>query len=307
MLIMLIEQLWICPDKYHPLSLARLLAMRMADRVHSSKRQRHSGVFQQKISGSLAPLVLLLPLMIILLIFTNLAEFPLFFDGILLLVSIQFQGIVKQGQKISKALESEKKVLARHLLAQMVLRETDKLSALGIAKCSIESLLLRFNQQFFSVIFWYFIFGGVGALSYRLLYEFSHCWNIKQRRFIHFGQPLARLVAALQWLPVRLACLTFIVAENVSAAGKAYRRFVKKNGKHKSTHMLLLNLQGGALGIELSGPAYYDGQKVRSAPCAGNRQVHHRDINGTIKAIQKAKIVGLVFSFLFGVIIYAWT
>lgn len=306
MLIMLVEQLWIWPDKYHPLSLARLLAMRMADKVHSSERQKQSSVFQQKISGSLAFLVLLLPLMTILLIFTSLAQFPLFFDGFLLLVSIQFQGTIKQGQKISTALANDKKVLARHLLSQIVLRETDKLSAVGIAKATIESLLLRFNQQFSSVVFWYFILGGVGALSYRLLYEFSHCWNTKLVVFINFGQSLARLVEVLQWLPVRLACVAWIVAQNVSAAAKAYRSFVKEKGKHKTAHMLLLNLQGGALGIELSGPAYYDGKKIRSATCGGNRQVLHIDIERTIHAIQKAKFVIVVFGFLFGAVLYAW-
>jgi adenosylcobinamide-phosphate synthase len=187
-----------------------------------------------------------------------------------------------------------------------VLRETDRLSAVGIAKASIESLLLRFNQQFISVIFWYFILGGVGALSYRLLYEFTHCWNTKLVRFTHFGQPLARLVQVLQWLPVRLACVALVVAQNVSGAIQAYRSFVSNKGPHKTAHMLLLNLQGGALGIELSGPAYYDGQKIRSATCAGQRQVRHMDIKRTIHAIQKAKVVIIVLSFLVGAVLYAW-
>lgn len=308
MLIVLVEQLWTWPDKYHPLSLARLLAIRMAEKVHPAVRQNQeqSSVFQQKISGSLAFLVLLAPLITILLIFIGLAEFPLFFDGLLLLVSIQFQVLIKQGQKISNALANDKKVLARHLLSRIVLRETDKLSAVGIAKATIESLLLRFNQQFSGVIFWYFVFGGVGALGYRLLYEFSHCWNTKLARFTYFGWPLAQLVKVLQWLPVRLACGALVVAQNVSTATKAYRTFVKEKGKHKTTHMLLLNLQGGALGIELSGPAYYNGQKKRTVKCGGERQVRHMDIERTICAVQKAKVVIIVVSFLLGAILYAW-
>jgi adenosylcobinamide-phosphate synthase len=306
MLVMLIEQLWIWPDKYHPLCLARLLAMRMADKVHPAVRQAQGSAFQQKISGSLACLVLLVPWLSILLIFISLAEFPVFFDGLLLLVSIQFQGFIKQGKKISSALVNNKKVLARHLLAQIVLRETDKLSVVGIAKGTIESLLLRFNQQFSSVIFWYFVLGGLGALSYRLLYEFSHCWNIKQVRFVHFGQPLAHLVQLLQWLPIRLACGALVVGQNVSTAIQAYRSLVAKNGKHGTAHMLLLSLQGGALGIELSGPAYYDGKKIRSAKCAGDREARPVDIERTIHAIQKAKVVMVVVSFLVGAVLYAW-
>jgi len=279
----------------------------MADKVLATGRQhqQYRSAFQQKISGSLAFMVLLVPLISILLIFTSLAQYPVFFDGFLLLVSIQFQGCVKQGQKISKALADNKKVLARHLLSDIVLRETDKLSPMGISKGTIESLLLRFNQQFSSVIFWYLVLGGLGALSYRLLYEFSHCWNTKRVRFGHFGQPVARLVHLLQWLPARLACGALVVAQGVSGGIQAYRVFVKENGRHKCSHMLLLNLQGGALGIELSGPAYYDGQKIRSVKCGGDRQVTYMDIQRTIGAIQIAKVLILVVSFLVGAVLYA--
>ena len=217
LVVVIIDQLWAWPDKYHPLSFAKLLAIRMADKVHPSQHREdllHS-VMQQKISGTLGFLMLLAPLMIILAIFISFAEFPLFFETVLLLMAIQFQVIIKQSRKISDALRKQKKALARHLVSDIVLRETDKLSPLGITKACIESLLLRFNQQFFCVIFWFFVFGGIGALTYRLLYEFSHCWNTKLQRFTYFGSPLAQLVAVMQWLPVRLAALCPRVADAV--------------------------------------------------------------------------------------------
>jgi adenosylcobinamide-phosphate synthase len=304
LVVVIIDQLWAWPDKYHPLSFAKLLAIRMADKVHPNQHHQelpHS-VMQQKISGTLGFLMLLAPLMTILAIFISFAEFPLFFETVLLLMAIQFQVIIKQGRKISDALGKQKKALARHLVSDIVLRETDKLSPLGISKASIESLLLRFNQQFFCVIFWFFIFGGIGALTYRLLYEFSHCWNTKLQRFTYFGSPLAMLVAVMQWLPVRLAALALVLGQNVGAAIRAYKNFPGR----KNTHMLLLIIQGGALGIELSGPNYYDNIKIRSAKCGGQRLVSHSDIKRTISAIQKAKLIILVISFLFATIFYAW-
>jgi adenosylcobinamide-phosphate synthase len=304
LMVVMIDHIWAWPDKYHPLSFAKLLAIRMADKVHplhSHKDPRRSEM-QQKISGTLGFLVLLAPFMTILAIFISFAEFPIFFEAVLLLMAIQFQVIVKQSCKISDALAKQKKALSRHLASNIVLRETDKLSSVGIAKANIESLLLRFNQQFFTVIFWYFIFGGVGALTYRLLYEFSHCWNTKILRFTYFGSPLAQLVALLQWLPVRLAALAFILGQDIIAAIKAYRNLPK----HKNTRTLLLNLQGGALGIELSGPTYYNSVKVRAPRCGGERIVRHMDIKRTISAVQKAKVIILVMSFLLGTILYAW-
>ena len=101
----------------------------------------------------------------------------------MLLLALRFQDISKQTRRVSAALSKQQKMLARHALSQIVLRETQKMSPLGIVKANIESLLLRYSYQYCSVIFWYLLTGGVGALIYRLVYEVSLCWNNKLARF----------------------------------------------------------------------------------------------------------------------------
>lgn len=298
-IVMLVETLWAWPEKFHPLSFARLLARRMADKVHPSIERSE---LQQKISGSLAILMLLLPLAIILLIFISMAQFPLFFDALLLLIALQYQTLVKRSYKVTNALSQQKKILARQTLAHMVLRETELLSPIGIAKATIESLLLRFGQQYFSVIFYYFIFGGVGALCYRLIYEFSHCWNIKIHRFRSFGYPAAKIMFIMQFIPVRLYGLIFILAQNIRGGLVASR----STSKNICSHVWLLAIQGGALGIELGGPAYYNSQKNRFSKCGGQRQVRFADIQRTINAVQLSKIVMLVICLLIGSALYSW-
>jgi adenosylcobinamide-phosphate synthase len=297
--VMLVETLWVWPGKFHPLSFARLLARRMADKVHPSTERSE---LQQKISGSLAILMLLLPLAIVLVIFTSMVPFALFFDALLLLVALQYQTLVKCSQKVAKALSQENKVLARQTLAHMVLRETERLSPIGIAKATIESLLLRFAQQYFSVIFYYFIFGGIGALCYRFIYELSHCWNIKIHRYKSFGYPAAKIMRIVQFIPVRLYGLIFMLAQNFSSGLAAWRN----GSKNICSHVWLLTAQGGALGIELGGPAYYNSQKNRLSKCGGQRQVRFADIQRTIYAVQLTKIVILAICLLMGSALYSW-
>lgn len=298
-IVMLIETLWAWPEKFHPLSFARLLATRMADKVHPSTQRSE---LQQKISGSLAIFMLLLPLAIILVVFTSMAEFPLFFDALLLLVALQYQALIRRSQKVAKALSQQKKVLARQTLAPMVLRDTALLSPIGMAKANIESLLLRFGQQYCCVIFYFFLFGGVGALCYRLIYEFSHCWNIKLKRFTYFGYPAAKIMYIMQWLPARLGGIIFLLAQNITDGLKAWRSL----GKNRGTHLWLLGVQGGALGIELSGPAYYEGQKKRFAKCGGQRQVRFADIQRTMSTINITKLVLVAIGLLTASAIYTW-
>ena len=300
LLVILVERVWAWPDKYHPLSAMRLLANNMARKVHPSTTR---SISQQKISGSLAILVLLLPLLVILALLVNLAEYPVFFDCLLLLVALHFQPVVRNYQKIAWALKSEKKALARSLLNPMVLRETHNLSSMGIAKAAIESLLLRFNYQYCAVLFWFLLLGGVGAIGYRLILEFSQSWNSKLSRFKHFGRPAAWLCGVLNWIPARLVALSFALAENISGAWRAYQRIQK--GCH--SHSTLLALKGGALAIQLGGPAYYEGHKVRFAKVGGDREIRFADMQRTLSGVRKTQAILLVMVLLVCTLIYAAT
>ena len=297
-LAMAIERLWHWPDTYHPLSFARLLATNMARKVNKSSENSR---IQQLISGSLAIIVLLLPLVLILVIFTTMAEFPLFFDGFLLLIALQFSPLLSRHKKIADAIKGDKKALARNMLNPIVLRETDKLSPMGIAKASIESLLLRFGYQYCSVLFWYLVAGGTGALAYRLIYEFSQVWNTKLARFRYFGKPAAGLVLLFSWLPVRISAWCFAIGQNLGGAFKGLRRL---SGK-VSQHQVLLALNGGALSIELGGPAYYEGKKVRLMKVGGQREIRFDDMARTRLGINKAILVLVVLVIFSSAMVFA--
>tara|TARA_R110000744_G_scaffold86057_3_gene168239 strand:+ start:10628 stop:11557 length:930 start_codon:yes stop_codon:yes gene_type:complete len=294
--VMLIENLLNWPERYHPLSFVRLVADRMADKVHPSAERP---ALQQQISGTLAPLVLISPIAVILAIFTSMAEFPLFFDGVLLLVALQYQPILDRAKKVQNALSLHKKVLARQTLAPMVLRETASLSEVGIIKACIESVILRFHQQYLFIILVFLVFGPVVALSLRLLYEFSHSWNVKLKRFSIFGQPCANILALWLWLPVRISASLCALIHNISGAFKALRALPSSS----STHQVVLALQGGALGIQLSGPIIYDQNKKRSTKCGGPNQASIQDINRSLQAITLCKLTYWVLSLCIAVTI----
>jgi adenosylcobinamide-phosphate synthase len=75
----------------------------------------------------------------------------------MLLVALRLKDITKQTRRVTAALSKRQKMLARHALSQIVLRETQKTSSLGMVKANIESTLLRYSYQYCAVIFWYFI------------------------------------------------------------------------------------------------------------------------------------------------------
>lgn len=299
LLVMLIERIWFWPDAYHPLNFMRMLAINMARKVNKSK---DSSQFQQAISGSLAILVLILPLALILFVLTNLAEFPLFFDGLLLLIALQFSPVLSRGKKIAQALKAEKKALARNLLNPIVLRETDKLSPLGIAKATIESMLLRFSYQYCAVLFWYLMLGGIGALVYRLIFEFSQIWNTKLSQFSYFGKPAAKLVLILSWLPARIGAWCVAISENLGGA----IRGIKRTSGNTRQHQLILAIKGGALSFELGGPAFYQGRKVRLPKVGGQREIRFDDLARTQSGIVKSTFVFIVLVIFVSAMLFAF-
>lgn len=291
LLMLAIERFVPWPDKYHPLSFIRALAAGMANKVLPTSGQ---SIRQQKISGSLAIVVLLLPIVAMLGVLKYLSQYPVFFETLMLLIALRFQNIVKQTNKVTVALKEQKKMLARHALAQIVLRETEKMSAMGIVKANVEALLLRFSFEYCAVVFWYCLTGGVGALVYRLLYELSLCWNTKVSRFCHFGVPIRLLVNLFQWIPNKLAVLSVVLAVNVNQGTKA----LFQRTSYLCEHLFILNICGASLGIQLGGPAFYQQQKKRIKKCGGQRQVILADDTRALAAINRATWIWLSVYFM---------
>jgi adenosylcobinamide-phosphate synthase len=298
LIAVLFERYLTWPDKYHPLSLWKVFTIAMADKVLPSKDY---SVKQQKLSGSLAYVVLLLPVCLIISVFIYLSVYPIFFEALLLLIALRFKNIHSISQKIQRQLATEKKILARQTLQSIVLRDTEKMSALGLAKATCETLVLRFNYQFCAVIFWFVLTGGIGAILYRVLYECSQSWNVKLTRFRHFGLSLKYLVNGLQWIPSILSGLSVAVASLTIGGFKAL--FYKQG--YLDIRLFMLNIAGASLNIELGGPAIYQHKKIRTTKCGGSKQIILADIKRTQTLITLASYLWLTTCFLIYTLLYS--
>lgn len=291
LLVLAVERFLPWPDKYHPLSFIKALAAGMANKVLTTDEQ---SIGQQKLSGSLAIFVLLLPIVAMLGVLKYLSQYPIFFETLMLLVALRFQNIVKQTHKVKNALQVQKKMLARHALSRIVLRDTDKMSAMGMVKANVEALLLRFSFEYCAVIFWYWLTGGAGALIYRMVYELSLCWNNKLTRFAHFGLPVRYLVNLLQWIPNKLAVISVLIAVDIHQGVKA----LFQRTSYQCEHLFILNVCGASLGVQLGGPAIYQQKKVRIQKCGGTREVILADDARALSAINSATWIWMSVYFI---------
>lgn len=293
------DAIWRWPRAYHPLTLMRYLAEAMATRVRPG---HNDTAFQHSISGSLGAIVLVAPLVILLAMLVYMAEYPLFFEAVILLSVLDFGHDRACYNQVLHALGKEKKVLARHTLKTIVARDTDRLSPVGVAKAAIESLLLRFYYLYCGVLFWFVLAGPVAALTYRLLLLLSWQWHRRRPGFMRFSQPVTRLVHLAAIIPCIIGAIIMALVTHPVKAFKGARKSPAKDGSS-----LLLAMFGNAMGIQLGGPAIYHGIKLRYPRVGGGREVRFSDLTYTKRAITRAVILFATLLCLFYLAVYRLT
>jgi adenosylcobinamide-phosphate synthase len=256
---------WILPipRASHPATLWRAFARLLADKVNSN--QNYS---QSLISGSLAWLLMILPALVVLLALQPLVWQNELFQLALLLLAVDWRSNDKLSRDLASALNKQDKQKGRDLLAPLLNRETGTLSPLGLGKAGAETILLGYGRNVIAVLFWFGLTGGIGALLYRLMQELARAWSPSRREFLPFGLPAVRILALLDYVPLRLFSLLLVPGKS---AGRTLRQTVSQG----ATWPLpgpgwLLSAAGNKLELSLGGPAIY-GDKKSVRPKLGGR------------------------------------
>lgn len=250
------ERLLPLPYYLHPLSIFHTLAMRMSKRVHPSLKRSRT---QQRISGLLAPLVLITPWLTIATLIYWLSPSDWLFAALLLFISLRTQTAIRDHNRIQQAAERQQKQLARELLQPYVARDTQPLSLLGIRKTSVEWLPRYWVQNWLGVIFWFLLAGPVVALGYRMLIELHLAWPVKQKHWQDFAAPVAAFAQLASWPGYFI--FWFLLALRQLLSGKvlpwkftAQRWITAPEGR-------LLRALSMRLQCRLGGPVFLDGIK----------------------------------------------
>lgn len=240
-----------------PMHIFRFFCIQLAKKVNNPQ----STTNQQKIAGILSIVVTLSPLLIILWLFESFIEVYWLWQGFLLYFALGSFGLTRTSIKTAKALVAKNLYDAKQLISSFTLRDTDKLSALGVTKACIEMQILQTIQQCFTVAFFYFLAGPYAAISFRLLLEIHYSWNIKKQQYNAFGAPINSFVQILQWLPTRI----FVFIMMLGTLGQNFILFWNLIKKYFFTLNNSIAVYTLALAIEkkLGGVAMYNNTKSR--------------------------------------------
>lgn len=243
------------PREAHPAILWQKFAKQLADKVNTNATYS-----QSLISGTLAFLLMVLPLLAVLIALKPLVWQPQLFELAFLILAIDWRNTDKFTSQFVAALAREDKQQAKLLLKPLVNRSTDPLSTLGLGKAGTETLVMSYGRNVVGVLFWYALGGGIAAFTYRMTVELARAWSPSRARFSPFGLPVTRVVAVLDFIPLRLFALMIAIGNKTNAA-LALIKEQAKSWPLPGPSWLLVAV-GAKLELSLGGPAIYEGKKA---------------------------------------------
>lgn len=191
--------------------------------------------------------------------------------------------------RLKNALDNNELKEAKIILAPKVLRETRKLSYMGLCKAGCESAILRLTSSWFAIMVWFLILGDLGALIMALSSVFCEAFNMKLEKYSSFGLFASRLEQTLLIPPAFiLALLNFLTPHPILALKEGIRASKEYPAPLSG---FILGLIGVSLNINLGGPRYYEGNLVR-LPRVGAKT--NPNSTSLIKVLRRMRFFGVL-------------
>ncbi|OAI04267.1 adenosylcobinamide-phosphate synthase CbiB [Methylomonas methanica] len=275
-------------DAYHPLALFG----KWASTVENLLLDCRQSDFWQKLSGGLAVFVVLTSSVLWILVLPSWPPLNIAVDVLVLYFCIAARSLQQHALAVHVALVGGDLPLARQQVGKIVSRQTEAMTEADVRRAAIESVLENGADAVFAPLFWFVVLGPFGALLYRFSNTLDAMWGYKNQRYLHFGWAAARFDDLLNWLPARLTALSYALLGNTAQAINAWRT---------QAHLLdspnagpVMTAGGGALMLQLGGPACYHGQ-IKQKPWFGGLQApENDDIKRACKLMYRTLVLWLI-------------
>mgnify|MGYP005765269579 CR=1 FL=1 len=187
---------------------------------------------------------------------------------------------------------------ARRAVSMIVGRDTECLSAAGVAKAAVETVAENTSDGVIAPMLFLAAGGPVLGFLYKAVNTMDSMVGYRSERYLYFGRAAARLDDLVNFLPARISALLLIAA--AGTAGKqfsgreAFRIFLRDRRKHASPNAGQTEAAcAGALGVRLAGDASYFGKVVKK-PFLGDekRPVEPEDIRRVNRLMYRSAVYG---------------
>ena len=173
---------------------------------------------------------------------------------------------------VQKGLEKDDIDAARDRLKSLVSRDRSTLTKEQSAGAAVESVTENTTDSFVAPLFYFAIFGVVGAIVYRAINTADSMIGY-HGKYEYLGKAAARLDDIANYIPARLAALLIVIASAVARknAGESARVLMRDHSRTSSPNAgWTMSAAAGALGVRLEKDGQYVLNDGASDPSAKN-------------------------------------
>lgn len=251
---------------------------------------------QRAFAGFLLPTLILFFLLFLVTTLDVISGFDAIIALVVMVLVLELKFPQDRSILVYRALHEGFKDKAKDLLSTMVLRETNMLSPMGIAKAASESAILRIFSGWFAVMVWYLMLGIEGAVMMQTVNVLSRCYNYKLRGNYQFGRMIFRMQQILLFIPALVLMLCLLCSKS------PWRHFITAKQAFSNypaaVSGMVLGAVGGALNISLGGPRYYQGYLMRLPSVGGEHSPDEQSILYSMRKIRMCGLILLVFAII---------
>lgn len=186
---------------------------------------------------------------------------------ILLFYCLANRTLIKEGKAVFDTLKKEGLDAGRKRLSWIVGRDTSNLNKQQIRIATLETLSENLSDGVIAPLFYYFILGVPGVVTYKMINTLDSMIGYKSDRYKLFGKFAAKLDDVANFIPARITAFLMLL---VTGKIKGVSFVLREGKKHSSPNAgypeaalaYILNCQFG-------GPNYYQGKLVEK-PYIGN-------------------------------------
>ncbi len=186
----------------------------------------------------------------------------------LLKSTFAWRALIRAGENVRRDLEAEQLDAAQHDLRSLVSRDASRLDSSHVAAAAIESLAENASDSFIAPLFYYNLFGLVGACVYRAVNTMDAMVGYHGRHEF-LGKVSARLDDILNFIPARLTALLIVAAARFEDPDRSWKIL-------RRDHMLTtspnagypMSAMAGALNVCLEKVGHYRLNRIGRAPRA---------------------------------------
>jgi adenosylcobinamide-phosphate synthase len=177
--------------------------------------------------------------------------------------TLSLKGLDAAAAQVERALDLGDLEAARRVMPALVGRDPQALDREGLVRATVESVAENASDGVIAPLFYLALGGPVAAMVYKAINTLDSMIGHRDERYLYFGRCAARLDDLANYLPARLTALCLAGAGGLwnGRAGAALSTVLADARRHPSPNAGYPEAAlAGALGIQLGGPAVYDGE-----------------------------------------------